>query len=54
MINAGHIRQDAEQEIVLNAAQGVQRFGVGLPPQQIEPREEVVQDSNVNILGDNE
>jgi len=33
MINAGHIRQDAENEIVLNAAEGVQWFGVGQPQQ---------------------
>ena len=38
MINAGHVHQDADDQIVLNAAEGVQRFGVGLPPQQIQPR----------------
>ena len=38
MINAGHVQQDAQDQVVINAAAGIQRFGVGLPPQQIVPR----------------
>jgi len=38
MINAGHVQQDAQDQVIINAAAGIQRFGVGLPPQQIVPR----------------
>ena len=38
MINAGHVQQDAQDQVMINAAAGIQRFGVGLPPQQIVPR----------------
>ena len=38
MIVAGHLHQDANDQVVLNGEEGVQRFGVGLPLQQILPR----------------
>ena len=41
MIQAGHLHQDAEDQVVLNGEEGYQRFGVGLPPQQIQPRQNV-------------
>ena len=31
MIQAGHLHQDANDQVVLNAEEGLQRFGVGLP-----------------------
>ena len=39
MIASGHVHQDAHDQVVLNGEEGYQRFGVGLPPQQIQPRQ---------------
>ena len=33
MIVAGHLHQDANDQVVLNGEEGLQRFGVGLPLQ---------------------
>ena len=41
MIASGHVHQDAHDQVVLNGEEGYQRFGVGLPPQQIQPRQNV-------------
>ena len=40
MINAGQIKQDGEESIILNAVGGVQRFGVNEGLQEIIPHEE--------------
>ena len=52
MIVAGHVIQEADEQVVINAKEGVQRFGVGLPPQPIEPRQDAV--NNVAIDGEAE
>ena len=44
MINAGQIRQVGEQEIILNAVDGVQRFGVQEGLQEVIPHQQDVND----------
>ena len=44
MIVAGHVIQEADEQIVINAKEGVQRFGVGLAPHPIEPRQDALDD----------
>ena len=36
MINAGHIAQDSQNTIILKGQAGEQRFGVDMPPQEVE------------------
>ena len=40
MIVAGHVIQEADEQVVINAKEGVQRFGVGLEPQPLQPRQD--------------
>ena len=36
MINAGHIAQDSQNTIILKGQAGEQRFGVDMPPHEVE------------------
>ena len=36
MINAGHIQQDSQNTIILNAANGEQRFGINVPQPDVQ------------------